>query len=194
MKLTITFTSQGRLLEGCLYLPKNSSEHLVGLLFEGSMTGATNQITHYIAREVSEEGFACLVMDHSYYSEDEGAAQSWESPSKRTEDIHCALSFMQKHGTIDPEKIIGVGVSVGAEYMAQVCRESNVCKGLVMIQGPYDDAQNKAQDLDIPTVVVDETHLDSAIDETVMWARTLFNGKFAENPNPPLVDWSRADK
>ncbi|KHD87712.1 MAG: hypothetical protein OM95_12875 [Bdellovibrio sp. ArHS] len=194
MKLTVTFHSQGRLLEGSLYLPQNPSEHLVGLLFEGSMTGATRQLTQHIAREVSEEGFACLVMDHSYYSEDEGAAQSWESPSKRTEDIHAALSFLQRHSTVNPEKIIGVGVSVGAEYLAQVCRESNVCKGLILIQGPFDDAQNKAQDLDIPMVVVDETHLDSAIDETVMWARTLFNGSFADSPQAPLVDWSLADK
>ncbi|WP_413942952.1 alpha/beta hydrolase [Bdellovibrio sp. HCB-162] len=195
MKITVTFTSQGRMLEGLLFLPESSQGVVPGLLFEGSMTGATNQIAELIAREVSLQGFVCLVMDHSFYGDDEGAAQPWESPSKRLEDIKAALRFLIEHAAVDSEKIVGVGVSVGAEYMAQVCRETNYCKGLIMLQGPFDDSQNVTRDLEIPSIVIDETHLDSAVDEVVLWTRTLFNGSLPEQKNEPQnIDWSRSDK
>ncbi|WP_374073975.1 alpha/beta hydrolase [Bdellovibrio bacteriovorus] len=195
MKVTVNFTSQGRMLEGLLFLPDNVMGVSPALLFEGSMTGATNQITEYIAREASLQGLVCFIMDHSFYGDEESAAQPWESPSKRIEDIKAALEMLLEHAAVDHEKIVGVGVSVGAEYMVRVCQETRYCKGLIMIQGPFDDAQNTAKDLDIPSIVIDENHLDSAVDEVVLWTRTLFNGRLPEEAEAPgKVDWSRSDK
>lgn len=194
MKITVNFTSQGRLLEGQLYLPDKAQGVSPALLFEGSMTGATNQITEYIARETSQQGFVCFVMDHSFYGDEESAAQPWESPTKRWEDIKAALHLLSEHSAVDHDKIVGVGVSVGAEFMAHVCRDTNYCKGLIMLEGPFDDAQNTARDLDIPSIVIDETHLDSAVDEVVLWVRTLFNGRLPEEAEIPSMDWSRSDK
>lgn len=195
MKVTVNFSSQGRLLEGSLYLPENSDESAPTLLFEGSMTGATTQVTEYLAREISKQGCICLIMDHSYYGEEDSAPQPWESPVKRLEDIKAALSFLGAHAAVDKEKIVAVGVSVGAEFMAQVCRETNLCKGFVMVQGPFDDSQKEAQGLDIPTIVVDETHLEAAVDEIVLWVRSLFGGgRVAQDLDATRVDWSRMDK
>lgn len=194
MKVTVNFASQGRLLEGSLFLPEKAEEVAPTLLFEGSMTGATTQVTEYLAQEISKEGFVCLIIDHSYYGEEESAALPWESPVKRIEDIKAALSFLSEHAAVDKEKIVGVGVSVGAEFMAQVCRETNWCKGLVMVQGPFDDSQNLAGGLDIPTIVVDENHLDAAVDEIVLWVRTLLEGRVARDLEAPRFDWSQLDK
>lgn len=196
MKLVVNFTSQGRLLEGLMYLPDDDTRPTcVACLFEGSVTGATSQITEYIAREVAAQGFACLIVDHSYYGDDEQAPQPWESPIKRLQDIKAALRFLEQQSTVDPERIVGVGISVGAEFLGRVAQETGLLKGLVIIEGPFDDSQNLIGHLDIPSVVVDETHLDSAVDETVLWVRTLFGGN-----QPPVQgkdvrpDWSVADK
>lgn len=194
MKVTVNFTSQGRMLEGQLFLPLEDKGPFATLLFEGSITGATNQITEYLAREVSNQGFVCMMMDHSYYGDEESAAQPWESPSKRIEDIKAALNFLMEYPAVDKEKIVGAGVSVGAEFLTQVCKTTSLCKGLILVQGPFDDSQNVVGDLDIPTVVIDEAHLEAAVDEIVLWVRTLFNGRLVEDLKPSTYDWSQSEK
>lgn len=194
MKLTVHFVSQGRMLEGSLYIPENSNTSLPTLLFENSMTGATSQVAEYLAREISQEGFSCLIMDHNYFGEEEGAPQPWESPNKRMEDIKAGLTFLSAHSAVDKDKIVGVGISVGAEFMAQVCRETQLCKGLVLVQGPFDDSQNVTRDLEIPTVVVDEARLESAVDEIVLWVHTLFGTQISKKQTGTSIDWGLLDK
>lgn len=194
MKITVNFSSQGRLLEGSLFLPEGGEGLAPTLLFEGSMTGATAQVTEYLAKELSREGCVCLIMDHSYFSEFEGAPQPWESSLKRLEDIKAALQFLSSHSAVDKDKIVGVGVSVGAEFLGQVCRETNFCKGLVMVQGPFDDSQNLERDLEIPTLTVDESHLEAAVDEISLWVRSLFSGRGVVDLEATKVDWTNLDK
>ncbi len=197
MKLIVTFTSQGRMLEAALFLPPQSTAQLApALLFEGSMTGATIPLTEHIASELSNEGFVCLVLDHAFYGDDEASAQAWESPSKRVEDIKAGLKFLGEQAIADSESLVGVGVSVGAEYLARAIQETSFCKGFVMVQGPFDDAQNQVGTLDLPTLIVDENNLDAAVDEISIWVKTLFDRpnirKQLRNVGP--VDWSVSDK
>lgn len=197
MKLTVTFTSQGRMLEAALFLPPQSTAELSpALLFEGSMTGATVMLTERIAHELSDEGFVCLVLDHAFYGDDEASAQAWESPTKRVEDIKAGLRFLSEQASTNRENIIGVGVSVGAEYLARAIKETNICKGFVMVQGPFDDAQNQIGEMDIPTLITDENHLETAIDEISIWAKTLFSEphKMKSRHKSGSANWSRADK
>lgn len=195
MRITVTFTANERLLEAALFLPDtDTKEPMPGLLFEGSMTGATAQITEYTARQISQQGYVCMVLDHSFYGEDETAPHSWESPAKRVEDIKAGLNFLSQQEVVNREKIIGVGVSVGAEFLAHAIRETNICKGMVMIEGPNDDAQNYVGELDVPTVVVDEAHLDSAIDQTVLWVKTMWDMGRDWPTKPGTTDWSLASK
>lgn len=197
MKLTVTFTSQGRMLEAALFLPPQSQSDLVpAFLFEGSMTGATTQLTEYIARELSNEGFICMILDHSFYGDDESAAQAWESPAKRVEDIKAGLKFLSQQAAADEDSLIGVGVSVGAEYLARAIQETTYCKGFVMIQGPFDDSQNYVGSIGIPAIVIDENNLDAAVDEMSLWARTLFGGagQVKGSSRDSLVDWSLSEK
>lgn len=176
MKLTVTIPSQGRLLEAALFIPpQNTKELAPAILFEGSMTGATLRLTEHLAEELSHEGFVCLVLDHSFYSEDETSALSWESPGKRVADIKAALEFLKQHATTDGDCVVGVGVSVGAEYLARAIRETNICKGFVMVQGTYDDAQNFIGEMDIPSTILNEQDLSVTADEISIWARALLN-------------------
>lgn len=191
MRITVTFTANERLLEAALFLPDlDTRDSMPGLLFEGSMTGATAQITEYAARNISQQGYVCMVLDHSFYGEDEMAPHPWESPTKRVEDIKAGLNFLSQQEVVDREKIIGVGVSVGAEFLANAIRETNICKGLVMIEGPSDDAQNYVGELEIPTVVVDETHLDAAIEQTVLWVRTMWDQNRQWPSRDKSINWS----
>lgn len=176
MKVNVNIKSQGRLLDGLLFYKQNSESMEPALLFEGSITGATTAITHRLAEEISEEGFVCLIIDHNYFSEDEMAPQPWESPIKRIEDIKAGLQFLEKQSFVDSEKIVGVGVSVGAEFIAKACQESGMCKGLIMVEGSFDDSQNLVGNLDIPTIIFDENDLERTAERIIVWARSLFVG------------------
>lgn len=192
MKLTVNFASQGRLLEGTLYLPDTTDEVMAGCLFEGAMTGATAQVVDYLAREVSHQGFVTLIMDHNYFGDDETAPQPWESPFKRLQDILAALHFLEDYGEVDKNRIFGVGVSVGGEFLAEASRRTDILKGLIFVESPTDDTRNRIARLDIPSIVVDEAHLETAVDEIVLWARTLFSSHREEHG--PDINWNLTDK
>ncbi|MGE5085691.1 MAG: alpha/beta hydrolase [Bacillota bacterium] len=193
MKITVTFNSQGRMLEGSLFIPGPDEAHQKpALLFEGSITGATSQYTDRLARAISEEGFVCMILDHSFFGDDESSPQAWESPSKRVEDIKSALHFLQEQGIVDPDRIAGVGVSVGAEYIARAIQQTDVCRGFLMVEGPYDDAQNFIGDMDVPSVVIDSQNFESTVDQAVLWLRSLFGelgGAYQDS-----VIWNRMDE
>ncbi len=196
MRITVTFSAHERLLEAALYLPDiDSKDPLPALLFEGSMTGATSKVTEFLAQAISRHGYACMVLDHGFYGDDETAPAPWESPAKRVEDIKAALHFLEQQESVDREKIIGVGVSVGAEFLARAIRETEgLCKGLVMIEGPFDDAQNYIGHVSVPTVVIDESHMDAAIDETVLWIRTMWDAGRQWPSRDSTIDWSIASE
>ena len=191
--LTVHFNSQGRLLEGRLYLPEKVEFSLPTLLFEGSMTGATTNVMEFLARELSRDGFACLLIDHSYYGEEEGAPQPWESPQKRGEDIKSALGFLSAHSAVDHNKIIGVGISVGAEFLAAICRETNIFRGLALVQGPFDDFQGATTNLKVPTLVVEDAHLEAAADEISRWALQVLKEPRSLDIESDRFDWTQAD-
>lgn len=196
MRMTVTFTSEGRILEASLFLPPHSTAELSpALLFEGTMTGATGPFTEHLAEHLSGEGFVCLVLDHSFYGDDEASPLSWESPGKRVEDIKAGLKFLSQQSTTDENSIVGVGVSVGAEYLARAVEQIGICKAFVIVQGPFDDAQNYIENLDIPTLLVEESDLEGTADEISLWVKTMFGrGGKKWRSGRPLVDWSVSDK
>lgn len=193
MKITVTFNSQGRLLEGSLFIPGPDETHQkAALLFEGSITGATSQYTERLARAISEEGFVCMILDHSFFGDDEAAPQAWESPSKRVEDIKSALHFLQEQGIVDPDRIAGVGISVGAEYIARAIQQTDICHGFLMIEGPSDDAQNFIGEMEVPSIVVDSQNFEATVDQATLWLRTLF-GERAQSYKDS-VRWNQMDE
>jgi len=203
MKISVSFISEGRMLEGVMYLPPDThSIPLPGLLFEGSMTSATTQVTDHIAQLVADEGFIAMVLDHSFLGDSEKSALSWESPGKRIEDIKAAFDFLSKQESCDKNMIVGVGVSVGAEYLAQAVEQSMktgeripLCNALAMLEGPYDDSQKYVSSLDIPHVVIDDSNIESAVEELVMWVRSLGSQlRQKETWRASTVDWSQTDK
>ena len=190
MKLTVPIPSQERLLEAALFIPPYDAKELApAILFEGSMTGATLKLTEHLAEELSHEGFVCLVLDHSFYSEDETSALCWESPGKRVADIKAALKFLKQHAITDADCVVGVGVSVGAEYLARAIRETDVCKGFVMVQGAHDDAQNFIGEVDIPSTILNEKDLSATADEISIWARSLINKPQSLHRPYGSADW-----
>lgn len=181
MIVTVNFTSHERMIEALLFLPEKAVEHqTTALLFEGSVTGVTNQITEYIADQVSSQGFVCLVMDHAFYGSTETVINAIMPPERRIEDLIAAMNFLKIHKAVDPEKIIGVGVSLGAHFMVEACRKTTLCKGLVIVRGPLDETPENLESLPVPHILIDESSLDSAADEITLWSRTLFNQRPAE--------------
>src|SRR5918996_3450396 len=46
-------------------------------------------------------------------------------------DIHAAVAFLQQQPDVDPERIGGIGLSVGGEMMIEAAAESTALKAIV---------------------------------------------------------------
>lgn len=179
MKVTVTFTAQDRLLEAGLFIPEHNTdeEPLAAVLIEGAMTGGATEISEKIARTISDQGVVCMVLDHAFYNDDQGTPHSWESPSKRVADIVAALHFLRDNNIVNPQKLIAMGISVGAEYMTKALEVTNLCKGFVIIQDRHDSTPDFAARIEVPTTRIILHNYEGAAEEAVAWITALFSSQ-----------------
>ncbi|WP_413293358.1 alpha/beta hydrolase family protein [Bdellovibrio sp. HCB185ZH] len=177
MKISVTFNAEDRLLEAGLYIPDNNSheEPLAAFLVEGAMTGGASQISDKLARAISDEGVVCMVLDHAFYNDDQEAPMSWESPTKRIADIVAALQFLKEHSIVNPEKIVALGISVGAEYMAKALELTNLCRGFIVIHGKNEEVPDFNRRVDVPITQIMNQNVETTAQEAVTWTQALFN-------------------
>ncbi|WP_413575040.1 alpha/beta hydrolase [Bdellovibrio sp. HCB290] len=175
MKVTVTFKAQDRLLEAGLFIPERNQdeEPLAAILIEGAMTGAGPKFAEQVGRKLCDEGYVCLVLDHAFYRDDNRSPHSWESPSKRVADILAALSFLKDNNVVNPERVVALGVSAGAEYLAQALEHSDLCKGFVVIDEDRDNEIDFAARLDIPSVRIADYSYELAAEDAANWIGTL---------------------
>ncbi|WP_413584671.1 dienelactone hydrolase family protein [Bdellovibrio sp. HCB274] len=175
MKVTVTFKAQDRLLEAGLFIPERNQdeEPLAAILIEGAMTGAGPKFSEQVGRKLCDEGYVCMVLDHAFYNEDNRSAHSWESPSKRVVDILAALSFLKDNNLVNPERVVALGVSVGAEYLAQALERSDFCKGFVIIDEDRDNNVDLAARLEIPSIRITDYSYELAAEDASNWIATL---------------------
>ncbi len=177
MKVTVTFSAQDRLLEAGLFIPENNTqeEPRAAVLIEGAMTGAGKQISDAVARAMCDEGVVCMVLDHAFYTDDQVSPQSWESPSKRVADIVSALYFLKDHSIVNPDKIVALGISVGAEYMVKALENTNLCRGFIVMDDKIQELPDFAARVDVPTTQISNPDYENAARDAVIWADALFN-------------------
>jgi dienelactone hydrolase len=179
MKVTVTFTAQDRLLEAGLFIPEHTIDEdpLAAVLIEGAMTGGASEISDRVARTICEQGLVCMVLDHAFYNDDQMAPRSWESPSKRVADIVAALHFLRDNNIVNPQKLIAMGISVGAEYMTKALEVTNLCKGFVIIQDRHESTPDFASRVEVPTTRIASNSYEGAAEEAVLWITSLFNNQ-----------------
>ncbi len=141
MEEKVTFTSEGKKIAGLLFIPDNykkGAKH-PALVFDGPMTGLKDQVVAVYARKLAKKGYLCLTFDHRFYGESEGEPRQLESPLKKIQDIHNAVSYLLSRSDVDPERLGAVGVCAGGGHMVRALAIDYRVKAFAGIAACYHD-------------------------------------------------------
>jgi dienelactone hydrolase len=113
-------TSDGLRLRGW-YIPSRNGAAVI------SFPGRTSSQTR--ARMLARHGYGVLLFDRRGEGESEGDPNLFGWQGER--DVHAAVAFLQGRPDVDPERIGGIGLSVGGEMMIEAAAESQALKAIV---------------------------------------------------------------
>jgi hypothetical protein len=132
---TVTFeTNDGLTLEGW-YIPSRNGAAIIS--FPGRK-GPQRQ-----ARMLARHGYGVLVFDRRGEGRSDGTPDmlGWGGD----EDIKAAIRFLQRRPDVDPQRIGGIGLSVGGELMLQTAAET---KDLAAVVSEGAGARTMAEEVD----------------------------------------------
>jgi len=81
------------------------------------------------ARLLIEHGYGVLLFDRRGEGESDGDPNGYGWTGGR--DVHAAVRFLQQRPDVNPDRIGGIGLSVGGEMMIQAAAESTALKAIV---------------------------------------------------------------
>jgi dienelactone hydrolase len=113
-------TSDGLTLKGWFVPSKNGATVI-------SFPGRKGPQKH--ARMLIRHGYGVLLFDRRGEGESDGDPNGWGWTGGR--DLHAAVGFLQQRSDVDPDRIGGIGLSVGGEMMIQAAAESAALKAIV---------------------------------------------------------------
>jgi len=113
-------TSDGLRLKGW-YIPSRNRAAVIS--FPGRASSQKR------AKLLARHGYGVLLFDRRGEGESEGDPNGFGWQGER--DIHAAVAFLQSRPDVDPERIGGIGLSVGGEMMMEAAAESSALKAIV---------------------------------------------------------------
>jgi hypothetical protein len=113
-------TSDGLLLKGW-YIRSHNGAAVIS--FPGRASSQKR------AKLLARHGYGVLLFDRRGEGESEGDPNLFGWQGER--DIHAAVKFLQGRPDVDPERIGGIGLSVGGEMMIEAAAESGALKAIV---------------------------------------------------------------
>jgi uncharacterized protein len=113
-------TTDGLLLKGWYIRSRNGA---AVVSFPGRASSQTR------AKLLARHGYGVLLFDRRGEGESEGDPNLLGWQGER--DIHAAVGFLQRRADVDPQRIGGIGLSVGGEMMIEAAAESTALKAIV---------------------------------------------------------------
>ena len=113
-------TSDGLLLKGWYIRSRNGA---AVISFPGR--GGTQSRAKLLARH----GYGVLLFDRRGEGQSEGDPNLFGWGGER--DVHAAVAFLQRRPDVDPQRIGGIGLSVGGEVMIEAAAESPALRAIV---------------------------------------------------------------
>ena len=113
-------TSDGLLLKGWYIRSQNGA---AVISFPGRAASQKR------AKVLARHGYGVLLFDRRGEGESEGDPNLFGWQGER--DVHAAVAFLQSRPDVDPERIGGIGLSVGGEMMIEAAAESSALKAIV---------------------------------------------------------------
>jgi uncharacterized protein len=121
---TVEFTtSDGLRLRGW-YIPSKNGAAIIS--FPGRASSQKQ------AKMLARHGYGVLLFDRRGEGESQGDPNTFGWEGER--DIHAAVAFLQTRPDVDPDRIGGIGLSVGGEMMIEAAAESPALK-VIMSEG-----------------------------------------------------------
>jgi uncharacterized protein len=104
------------------------------------------------AKILARHGYGVLLFDRRGEGESEGDPNLFGWQGER--DVHAAVAFLQQRPDVDPERIGGIGLSVGGEIMMEAAAESSALKAIVTEGGSGRSVRDWAANRDEPWTAV----------------------------------------
>lgn len=116
----ITFTSDGVRCYGYLYLPAHNHKNVPCIILANGFSETMDyRLPKYVEHFVTA-GFSVLIFDYRYLGESEGKPRQLINTRKQREDIQNAILFLKNHESINHEKIVLWGTSLGGGHVIDV--------------------------------------------------------------------------
>src|SRR5215210_3220583 len=132
-------TSDGLELEGW-YVPSRNGAAVIA--FPGR-SGPQKQ-----TRMLARHGYGVLLFDRRGEGKSDGDPNSWGWGGGK--DIEAAIAFLQRRPDVDPDRIGGIGLSVGGEMMLETAAGTDEL-GAVVSEGAGARTMSEDLDQDMPT-------------------------------------------
>jgi len=113
-------TSDGLRLHGW-YIPSRNGAAVIS--FPGRSSSQTR------AKMLARHGYGVLLFDRRGEGESDGDPNLLGWQGER--DVHAAVAYLQHRPDVDPERIGGIGLSVGGEMMIEAAAESPALKAIM---------------------------------------------------------------
>lgn len=117
------------------------------------------------ARMLAAHGYGVLLLDRRGEGDSEGdfSARGWDGAG----DLRAAIAFLRRQPDVDPQRLGGVGLSVGGELLLQAAAETHALRAVVS-EGAGE--RSIAEQLDLPTVAPWRRWLSPMLAETAATA------------------------
>lgn len=114
MEQTVHFYSDGLKLEGTILAPDRlaAGDKRAGIVIAHGFAGLRNGSTLPITRKLAELGYVVLTFDYRGFGGSEGPKWSMV-PREQVEDLRNAMTYIQQHPNVAPQRIGLYGASFG---------------------------------------------------------------------------------
>jgi len=140
IKDKIQFKSEGLILAGNLYKPKNfdASKKYPAIVTGGSLTSVKEQMAGLYAEKLAEKGFISLAFDYRNYGESEGKPRQYEDPSLKLKDLEAAVTYLLSLPYVKTVGALGVCTSGG--NVAYLAADDKRIKALAIVAAHLADS------------------------------------------------------
>jgi hypothetical protein len=131
----ITFPCSDIQCSGWLYLPSDlqPGEKVPGIVTANPITSIKQLTSPNYAERLAQSGFAILVFDYRGWGSSEGEPRNHIAPYEQVQDVKDAITWLQNQSEIDPERMGGLGVSMGGAHMLYLATFDNRLEAVVVI-------------------------------------------------------------
>lgn len=136
MRQDIEFSSENLNLRGWLYKPSSLTLPVPGIIMTHGLSALKEHDLDKFAQQFVAAGMCVLIYDNRNFGSSDGEPRLEVNPVAQIRDLRHAITFLQKHSFIDPEKIILWGTSLSAGNALVAAAEDDRVK-CVIAQTPF---------------------------------------------------------